>query len=424
MPTPKPGPGEVLVQVKAAAINPSDIKNVLGFMHITTPAAARRDAILRGWSRRGSSALVGKSVFGSGGNLGLGRDGSHAEFVTVPEAAVLPMPKGFTFEQAAAVGVAYMTAWAAIVKAARLQKGETALILGTTGAVGSAAARIARRQGARVLGVVRKKADLAAASASKLPVDVWLDLESAELSKSVREATAGKGADVILDVVGGPMFEKCLAALAWRGRQVAISSSPEPRVSLNLVDFYHNESRLFGADSLKISFQEAGEILRALTPGFESGEFPPPEIKTFPYSRKGLEAYPRDARVTGESQSGAGAVVASAGHFRQWNQTIQPPPPQKPKKNRHHPGGFSGQRVPLLGSVLSKCRTPSRKRRRNQAGTETHQTQGWHVQSTPGNAGMIRGPTDQNGNSAHRSDGLAALRLTHKCRFSAGVWAS
>jgi NADPH:quinone reductase-like Zn-dependent oxidoreductase len=61
-------------------------------------------------------------------------------------------------------------------------------------------------------------------------------------------------------------------------------------VGLNLVDFYHNESRLFGADSLKISFQEAREILRELTPGFESGEFPPPEIKTYPLAQ-GPEAY-------------------------------------------------------------------------------------------------------------------------------------
>ena len=205
--------------------------------------------------------------------------------MTVPENAVLPMPKGFSFEQAASVGLAYMTAWAALVKAAQLQKGETALILGTTGAVGSAATRIARRRGARVLGTVRKKADLASAAKSGLPVDVWLDLESAELAKSVRDATGGKGADVILDVVGGPMFEKCLGALAWRGRQVAISSSLEPRVSFNLVDFYHNECRLFGVDSLKISFDEAAEILRELTPGFDSGEFPPPEIQTFPLAQ-------------------------------------------------------------------------------------------------------------------------------------------
>jgi NADPH2:quinone reductase len=78
------------------------------------------------------------------------------------------------------------------------------------------------------------------------------------------------------------MFEKCLASLAPRGRHVAISSSPDPRVSFNLVDFYHNESRLLGLDSLKITFEQSAEILRLLTPGIESGAFPPPRVQTFP----------------------------------------------------------------------------------------------------------------------------------------------
>jgi NADPH:quinone reductase len=87
---------------------------------------------------------------------------------------------------------------------------------------------------------------------------------------------------VVFDLVGGQMFEASLSALAWRGRQIAISSSSEPRVSFNLVDFYHNESRLFGVDSLKLSFEETGEILRRLASGFESGDFPPPEVETYP----------------------------------------------------------------------------------------------------------------------------------------------
>jgi len=76
----------------------------------------------------GSAEFVGHSVFGSGGNLGFGRDGSHAEFVVVPREAALPIPKGMSFEQAATVGLAYMTAWAALVKGARLEAGETSLI--------------------------------------------------------------------------------------------------------------------------------------------------------------------------------------------------------------------------------------------------------------------------------------------------------
>ena len=282
VPKPMVGPGEVLVQVKAAAINPSDIKNVLGAMHETTlPRTPGRD--FSGVVMSGPSALVGKSVFGSGGNLGIGRDGSHAKFMVVPRDVVLPMPEGFTFDQSAAIGVAYITAWAALIKAAELQPGENVLILGTTGSVGSAAARIAHRHGARVLGTVRKATDIL--NARQLPVDVWINLETTELSNGTREATEGRGANVIFDLVGGPMFEKCLAALAWRGRQVAISSSPEPRVGFNLVDFYHNESRLLGVDSLKLSFQEATEILRELTSGFESGDFPPPDVRAFPLNQ-------------------------------------------------------------------------------------------------------------------------------------------
>jgi NADPH2:quinone reductase len=275
---PTPGTGEVLVQVKAAAINPSDIKNVQGKMHESTvPRIPGRD--FAGVIVKGPEELLGKSVFGSGGNLGFGRDGSHAEYVAIPVSAVLPLPRNLSFEQAAGIGVAYMTAWAAMVNAAQIQAGETVLILGTTGAVGSAAARIAHKLGARVIGTARKASDIPAPGI--LPVDDWIDLQAVDLATGVRTLTNGRGADIVFDVVGGTMFEKCLAALAWRGRQVAISSSPEPRVSFNLVDFYHNESRLLGVDSLKLSFEETAKILRQLTPGIESGIFPPPRVETF-----------------------------------------------------------------------------------------------------------------------------------------------
>jgi NADPH2:quinone reductase len=237
---------------------------------------------------KGPDKLLGRSVFGSGGNLGLGRDGSHSEYLTIPVTAVLPLPSNLGFEQAAGIGVAYITAWAALVNAAQIQAGETALILGATGAVGSAAARVAQKAGARVIGAARRASDIPAANV--VPVDDWIDLEAVDLSTGARALTNGRGADVVLDVVGGAMFEQCLAALAWRGRQVAISSSPEPRVSFNLVNFYHNESRLLGVDSLKLSFEETAEILRRLTPGIEAGTFPPPAVETFPLE-EGLRRY-------------------------------------------------------------------------------------------------------------------------------------
>jgi NADPH:quinone reductase len=278
VPLPTPGPGEVLVQVMAAAVNPSDIKNVQGKMHETTvPRIPGRD--FAGTIVQGPGEVLGQSVFGSGGNLGFGRDGSHAECVAVPANAVLPLPRNLSFEQAAAIGVAYITAWAALVNAARIQPGETALILGTTGAVGSAAARVAHELGARVIGTARRASDIPATGL--LPVDEWIDLETTDLATGVRAVTKGRGAEVVFDVVGGAMFEKCLAAVAWRGRQVAISSTSEARVSFNLVDFYHNESRLLGVDSLKLSFQETADILRQLTPGVEAGRFKPPQVETF-----------------------------------------------------------------------------------------------------------------------------------------------
>jgi len=116
---PIPAEGEVLVEVKAAAINPSDIKNVQGKMHETTvPRIPGRD--FAGMIVKGPDERLGQSVFGSGGNLGFGRDGSHAQYLAVPATAVLPLPRNLGFEQAAGIGVAYITAWGALVNAAQL----------------------------------------------------------------------------------------------------------------------------------------------------------------------------------------------------------------------------------------------------------------------------------------------------------------
>jgi NADPH:quinone reductase-like Zn-dependent oxidoreductase len=244
---------------------------------------------------QGPPGWLTRKVFGSGGNLGFGRDGTHAEFAAVPVIAINPMPKNLSFEQAAAMGVAYMTAWAAIVTTAKIQPGETVLITGTSGAVGGAAAKIAVKQGARVIGTTRKAAEIA--GLKNPAVAQWVGLDVGELSESVFAATEGKGVDVVFDVVGGSMFEPCLRSLALRGRHIAIASDPDPRVSFNLVDFYHRESRLFGVDSVKLSFQESAEILCGLTPGIEDGTFPPPLVKSRSFADF-AEAY----RLAGEGK--------------------------------------------------------------------------------------------------------------------------
>ena len=123
---PSPAASEVLVQIRAAAINPSDVKNGQGKMRETTvPRIPGRD--FAGVIVEGSDELSGQSVFGSGGYLGFGRDGSHAEYITAPATAAIPLPKNLGFEQAAGIGVAYITAWAALVNVAVIQPRETAL---------------------------------------------------------------------------------------------------------------------------------------------------------------------------------------------------------------------------------------------------------------------------------------------------------
>ncbi len=276
LPMPAPKAGEVLVKVTAAAVNPSDVKNVLGKMPQTTlPRVPGRDFAGRVVS--GDSHWQGKPVFGTGGDLGFGRDGSHAEFVAVPVEALVEIPPELSDRDAASIGVSYLTAFAAIVRTGEVKSGETVLVTGTTGAVGSAAAKIANFKRARVLGTVKSSRELG--TRDDLSFVEWIDLESGPLPESVKKLTDGKGANLILDVVGGPLFQPCLESLAQRGRQIAIASAGSPRVTFNLVDFYHQEACLIGIDTLRLSFGEAAEILKALLPGFKAGVFSPSAVE-------------------------------------------------------------------------------------------------------------------------------------------------
>jgi NADPH:quinone reductase len=275
LPMPTPDAGEVLVKITAAAINPSDVKNVLGKMSLTRLSRVPgRDFAGRVVSA--DSHWSGKSVFGTGGDLGFGRDGSHAEFMAVPTDALVETPPEFSDENAASIGVIYLAAFAAIVRTGEVKSGETVLVTGTTGGVGSAAATIAHTKGARVLGTIRSSRE--PAPRSGLSFVEWIDLESRPLPESVKELTGGKGADLILDVVGGPLFQPCLESLAQRGRQIAIASAGSPQVTFNLVDFYHRGARLIGLDTLELSFIESAEILKALLPEFKAGILSPPVV--------------------------------------------------------------------------------------------------------------------------------------------------
>jgi NADPH2:quinone reductase len=257
-----------VVRVLAASINPSDVKNVAGAMSQTTrPRVPGRD--FAGVVEAGPSEWIGAEVWGTGGDTGFTRDGTHAQLIGVPVASLRRKPKTLSFEEAASVGVNYMAAWCGI-EAAGLESGETVLLIGAGGGVGSAAAQIARRLGARVIGADRR------APADNAPIRAIAEtmiVDAEDLPAEVRAATGGKEANVVLDLVGGVMFRSALKCLAWRGRLVEIAATGQREVSFDLADFYHNESRLFGVDTLKRDLTASAQVLDALTPGFVAGDY-------------------------------------------------------------------------------------------------------------------------------------------------------
>jgi NADPH:quinone reductase len=285
VPIPEPGEGEALVRVKAAAINPSDIVDVAGrFKKTTLPRTPGRDfagVVVKGKQHEG------EEVWGSAPDLGIVRDGSHAEYVVAPVETLSPKPKSLSMAQAGAIGIPYITAWASVVNAVQIQAGETILIVGAAGAVGQAATQIANWKKARVIG-----ADVAS---DPIPgTEAVVNTRSEDLRERVLELTAGKGVNAVFDTVGGPMFEPALRSLALGGRQVNISSAGNPHVTFNLVDFYHNFSRLFGVDSYGLTPQQIAEIAQQLNAGIEAGALKPPPNEIVPFE-KAVDAYSRIA---------------------------------------------------------------------------------------------------------------------------------
>jgi NADPH:quinone reductase len=256
-----------LVRVMAASVNPSDVKNVAGAMKQTTlPRIPGRD--FAGVVEAGPPEWIGAQVWGTG-NTGFTRDGSHAEMIAVPVASLRRKPDNLSFDQAASVGVNYMAAWCGL-EAAGLRGGETVLLIGAGGGVRGAAAQIAHRLGARVIGADRHAPH---PDAPIHGIAEKLILGTEDLPAEVRMATGGNGADVVFDLVGGVMFRSAVNSLALRGRLVEIAATGQREVSFDLADFYHNESRLYGVDTLKRDLTASAEVLELLTPGFVAEDY-------------------------------------------------------------------------------------------------------------------------------------------------------
>lgn len=288
LPDPQPDEPTAIVKVAAASISPSDVKNVEGKMeHTTLPRVPGRD--YAGTVIRGPADWIGAEVWGTGGEIGYTIDGSHADLIAVPVASLRRKPRTLSLQQAASVGLTYLAAWLGLIEYAQISAGETLLVVGAGGGVGGAAAQIGKWRGARVIGVDRHalRPDAPAAPA----LDEFFLLETKPLDSIVRAATEGRGAEVVFDTVGGPMFEPALKALAAGGRQLVIASAGSRRVSFDLIDFYHNESRLLGVDTRARDAIASASLLDALVPFFEQGTFRAPQIDRVLALSDGVAAY-------------------------------------------------------------------------------------------------------------------------------------
>jgi NADPH:quinone reductase len=266
--------GEVLVQVKAAAVNPSDVKAATGLMaYAVFPRTPGRD--YAGLVIDGPPEWLGREVFGSSGDLGIRRDGSHATHLAVEAGALVEKPAGLSWEEAAGIGVPFVTAMEGFRRAGMPKAGETVLVMGVNGKVGQAAVQIAGWHGARVLGVVRKAE--AYEGHSNSPVEV-IDASAVDVATRVRELTGGKGAAIVFNTVGDPYFQAAHKSLALKGRQILIAAV-SPVVQFNILEFYRGQHSYVGIDTLGLSSLATGAVLRELVAGFASGHLRPYPIR-------------------------------------------------------------------------------------------------------------------------------------------------
>jgi NADPH:quinone reductase len=268
------GANEVLIEVRAAAVNPSDVKAATGLMpYAVFPRTSGRD--YAGIVIDGPAGWIGHEVFGSSGDLGIRRDGTHATHLAVEADAVVEKPNNLSWEEAAGIGVPFVTAMEGLRRAGLPGKNETVLVMGVNGKVGQAAVQIATWHGARVIGVVRKREPYEGYTNSTVEV---IDASATDVAARVRELTDGRGADIIFNTVGDPYFQAAHKSLALRGRQILIATI-ERVVPFNILEFYRGQHTYVGIDTLGLSSVATGAVLRELGSGFAGGQLKPFPIK-------------------------------------------------------------------------------------------------------------------------------------------------
>jgi len=281
LPVPEPGAGQVRVEVHAASINFPDALMVQGLYQVKPPLP-----FVPGAELAGVVAAVGPDVtrLKVGDRvISMTGTGAFAEQCLADAARTVPLPAHMPFDVGASFTLAYGTSIHALQTIGRLQAGETLLVLGAGGGVGIAAVEIAKALGARVLAAASSAEKLALAR--QAGADEIIDYTQPEWRKQVEALTAGKGADVVYDAVGGPYSEPALRATAWRGRYLIIgfAAGDIPRLPLNLALL--KERALLGVfwgEAMRRDPPQLIADLRQLSAWYAAGKVRPPVTERVP----------------------------------------------------------------------------------------------------------------------------------------------
>jgi NADPH:quinone reductase len=272
VPDPVAGPGEVVVDLAFASVNPLDIwvsRGAPGVAATNLPWIPGTEA---------SGYLDGKPVLVRGGGLGVGRQGLYAEKVAVPMSCVTPIPEGVDLAQAAALGVAGITAWHAVHSKAEITGSDRVLVLGASGGVGAMAVQLAAATGATVCGQT--------GSGSKSAGILRNGADSAIVcnADTLAEALAGFVPTVVLDALGGPYTDAAIAAMENEGRLVTYGTSADEMVTINMRTLYRKGITVKGYTGLRETSADQAVILGRLFASVAEGSLRVPIDETLPLS--------------------------------------------------------------------------------------------------------------------------------------------
>jgi NADPH2:quinone reductase len=276
---PSPGPDQCLIEVRSAAVNMSDAKAALGQMpHARWPRTPGRD--YAGVVIEGPTYLKGQEVWGSGGDLGITRDGTHSRYLVLDASSVRPKSVQVSLLQAGTIGVPFVTAFEGLRRAGGLAGKSSILICGANGRVGEATAQLACAAGLTVFGVARSDVTYRGHSIGS-PVEM-IDTRNTSISEHIRNRTGGRGVDLVFNTVGSPYFAEAHAAMAKNSTQILIATI-DRGVPFDILRLYRGQHTFVGVDTLALDSAACASILGELTPMFDSGA-----LKPFPIEPDGV----------------------------------------------------------------------------------------------------------------------------------------